>query len=161
MGIGTHGRSKSSDVTRNGSDQSLITRGDVQCGGWVSLGCEILQSVPAQVTVGVSGAGVTSVSNSPSQFAVTKSLSRGSFSLQGHVMTANGVSTDAAVAPFTFVSRNIHVCTVSSSGVVTPTGRGQTIVECHYPRSCNAPYAFAEASGTEYAYATCITTIVQ
>src|ERR1035437_241231 len=119
--------------------------GRYQCGGTAvamrsDYSYEILQGVPAQTKVSVSGIGVISVSNSGSQFKCMKSLSAGAFTLVGHVNDAFGHNTDPCTGSFVWKSDNEFVCTVNQSGVVTPTGRGEAVVECRYSRGCNAPY---------------------
>jgi hypothetical protein len=169
MGIGSNGVGKANDVSYNGTDQPLVTKGEVQTGGWSQIGGapyfvsqEILQSVPAQTCVVIRGTGVTKVGNAANQFAVSKQLAFGTFQLNAGVTTASGADSDNPKGPFVWLSRNDNVCTVSATGVVTPTGKGQCEVEARYSRAANTPLANATPSSTESmaAYATCIVQIV-
>jgi hypothetical protein len=151
---GPNGMAKPSDtVTFTGVENPVQTSGALQTGGWDDNTIEVLQGVPAQTRVAVSGAGVTRV-GAPNQFKLQVSLAQGSVQLQGHVSTANNVNTDPAVAPFAWFSRQKFVAIVNSSGLVTPVGQGFTTIECRYPRSANALFTNATPSGTEFAYAT-------
>jgi hypothetical protein len=121
---------------------------------------EMLQGVPAQVRVSVTGDGVTQVSGAINQLACQVSLASGTLQLTGHVHDAENNLTDPALAPFVWVSRNSMVATVNSSGLVTLVGRGQVTAECQYPRAANAPFVNATPSGSECAYATVDITVL-
>jgi hypothetical protein len=182
---GGDGTCDGSQVAPTGIPESTLTRGDTQTGSmkgsllYLGKGSQssdyqkICQQVPAQTTVGLSGAGVTACGNSPSQFKCTKSLVAGAFTLVGHVMTAAGcglrwpmagaitpVNTDPAVAPYVWISSNSHVASVSQSGVVTPLRIGQVEIRCTYPRSANLPVLGGTPSGTDAAEAVCVCQIV-
>ena len=113
----------------------------------------MLESVPSQTNVSISGAGVVRV-GAPNQFKLQVSLSAGTIQLTGHVTTATNQNTDPALAPFVWVSRQKFVAVVSNTGLVTLTGRGSTTIECRYPRAANLPFTNAVPSGSEFAYAT-------
>ena len=136
--------------------------GTKQCGSWANAGGwgDVLEAVPAQLKVSVSGSGVVQV-GAPNQFRCQASLTNGTVQLTGHVNTATNVNTDPPVGTFVWVSRNSKVATVNQSGLVTLVGRGQVEIQCRYSRAANLPYAGAAPSPTESTsvYALCDLTV--
>jgi hypothetical protein len=142
----------SSTSTYTGTTNPPMTSGSLQTAGWgdpnsVSYGCpqiiETLESVPASVRVQLALSGITKLG--PNQYAATLSLS-GDNTLQ---LTPNSADAQqnptTAVSPnvfsWTFYSRNIHIATVDSSGLVTAVGRGECEILIQSPRAVNAAYA--------------------
>ena len=163
---GPNGSPKPSDTsTFTGIENPVQTSGQYQAGGWDAVGnppnppyagtpsFSVLEAVPAQVKVSISGSGVVRV-GAPNQFKLQLSLNAGTVQLTGHVTTATNANTDPALAPFVWISRQRFVATVDSSGLVTLNGKGSTTLECRYPRAANLPFTNATPSGSEYAYAT-------
>ena len=146
----------------SGSPATTQTTGTTQNSSWedtnvapITGEIQVLDSVPAQVKVSVTGSGVTQDPNAaPNQFRLTVSLAAETVQLTGHVNTAVNVNSDPSADSFTWVSRQSSVATVNSSGLVTLIGRGSTTLECRYNRAVNASFTNATPSGTEYAYAT-------
>ena len=145
-----------------GENPTPTENGTLQCGSWDSpvnghrldsLNNSVLEGVPSQTNVSVSGADVIRV-GAPNQFKCQVSLTAGTVQLTGHVKTATNVNTDPALAPFVWISRQKFVATADSTGLVTLVGRGRTTIECRYPRAANLPFTNATPSGTEFAYAT-------
>jgi hypothetical protein len=118
-----------------------------------------IEAVANQTRVSVSGPGVVQV-GAPNQFGLMVSLAGGPVQLTGHVNSATNVNTDPPLDVFSWYSRQKYVCTVSSTGLLTPTGRGETTVEARYSRSANKPFLNASPSGSEFVYATCDITVV-
>jgi hypothetical protein len=153
---GTPKQSSTADFTN--VDNPTQTTGTLQCGSWADLNVpppsqnqrnwEILQGVPAQTRVQISGTGVTQVGG-PNQFRLQTSIGEGSVQLTGHVTDATNVNTDPPLGTFVWISRNTNVATVNSSGMVMLVGRGECDIECRYSRSANLPFANASPSPTE------------
>ncbi len=138
--------------------------GTTATGSWASpygsFEISMLQGVPSQSKVQISGLGVTQiVGGAPTQFKAMCSLASHTLQLQGHCTNAQNQNTDPAVAPFVWVSRNEHIATVSNTGLVTLIGRGEVDIECQYPRASNAPFQNSTPSGTEFNSATLLLTI--
>lgn len=124
---------------------------------------ETFEALPAMCRVQLSG--LTKIG--PSQFRATLSLS-GTNTLQ---LTANTADCQqnptSAVSPqsvtdsfFGYVSRNVHVATVNSTGLVTAVGRGEVEITVRCFRNPNASYTNAAPSGTESVDATIQVTVV-
>ena len=140
--------------------------GTLACGGWdggLPAGGnqqEVFQGVPANVRVQLSG--VSKIG--PNQYSTTLSLS-GTNTLQ---LVPNGADAQqtptSAVAPnsfsWTYLSRNINVCRVNSSGRVTAVGRGQCEILVSNPRQVNASFTTATPSGTEGVQASLLVTVL-
>jgi hypothetical protein len=109
---------------------------------------EMLQSVPAQTNVTVSGENVIQV-GAPNQFRCQASLASESLQLAGHVNTATNVNSDPPLGTFVWISRNANVATVDADGLVTFVGRGECDIECRYSRAANLPFTNASPSQTE------------
>jgi Bacterial Ig-like domain (group 2) len=129
-----------------------------QNGSWASSGgnnpvTACIEAVANQTKVSISASNILQV-GAPNQFSLTVSLAGGPVQLQAHVNSATNVNTDPPLDVFTWYSRQKYVCTVSSTGLLTPTGRGSTTVEARYSRSANLPFPNASPSGSEFAYAT-------
>lgn len=164
---GANGASKPSDNTMfSGTQAPDMTSGLYQTGGFVvppptpptwmqPNAVSNTEGVPAQVKVGVSGAGVVqgAVIN---QSSCEISLGEGSLQLTGHVYDADNNLTDPPLGTFVWISRNSAVATVFSTGLVTLVGRGECDIECRYSRQANASFLNASPSPTESmaAYAT-------
>jgi hypothetical protein len=98
-----------------------------------------LQGVPSQSRPYISGPGVVQV-GSPTQFAATVSLKNGNtLQLVGHVSDATNQNTDPALQPFTWVSNNNYLATISTTGLVTLTGKtGSVSLELRHGRASNS-----------------------
>ncbi len=144
--------------------------GTLQTGGYAdpdgqqtfpsSYPIEVYEALPANVRVQLSG--VTEIG--PNQYAATLSLT-GTSTLQLVPNAADAQqNSTSAVAPnsflWSFVSRNINVATVNSSGLVTAVGRGQCEIAVRSFRQVNASFAGATPSGTESVDATIQVTVV-
>jgi hypothetical protein len=161
---------KESDTT-NYTDISSPTPSDagtLQCGGWANnlasppwwdFPNEVLEGLPAQVRVQISGSGVAQIG--PNQYRVTLSLS-GTSTVQLTPTPADAQQNPTtAVLPqtisnssFGYVSRNINVATVSSTGLVTAVGRGEVEITIRGFRNVNESFLNATPSGTESVDAT-------
>jgi hypothetical protein len=128
--------------------------GITQTGSWANnpvspFRNEILEALPACVRVQLTGSGVTALG--PNQYATTLSL--------GETLQLTPTGADAqqnptgAISPnvfaWTYISRNINVATVSSTGVVTAVGRGECEILVISPRQVNSSFPGAMPSGTE------------
>jgi hypothetical protein len=122
-----------------------------------------LENIPAPVNVQLGGTAGTEQVGSPQQWAVTISLSGSPLQIVPNMANSQNVAV-SAVAPnvftYTYLSRQEFVCTVSSSGLITATGRGQCEVEVWATRSCNLPFVNATPSGVEGVRASLLVTVV-
>jgi len=120
--------------------------GTIQTGGWADndtapwgIGVEVLEGLPANCRVQVTGTGVTQVG--PNQYKVQIHLGGMPVTLVPNAADANQAPT-TATAPntfvWTFVSRNKNVATVDSDGVVTAVGYGETEILVMSPRNVNS-----------------------
>jgi hypothetical protein len=149
-----------SPVQTDGENQTqTFDSGNV---GWKCSSVAVPESVPSQVVLTCTGAGVRKIGNA-NQFQCTKSLAGGTFQIQGHVHTSRGTDSGPASGTFVYLSRNAHVCQIDQNGVVTPTGRGQTTLEVRYSRSCRVPQPSEQPSVTESMaiYCTCDLTVLE
>jgi hypothetical protein len=147
--------------------------GTLQTGGWADLDgqqtfprsfpTEVFEAIPANVRVQLAlASGITRLG--PSQYAVSLSLS-GTDTVQ---LTPNAADAQqdetSAVSPnsftWSFVSRNVNVATVNSSGLITAVGRGQCEVRVISSRAVNASFVGATPSGTEGTDATIQVTVL-
>lgn len=129
--------------------------GILSCGSFAAqdgaFPVEVLQGVPANARVQISGAGILQIG--PNQYKAFLSLS-GTNTLQITPNAADALQNPTtAVAPssFTwgFVSRNIHIGTVDSNGLVTAVARGEAEIIIRSFRQVNASFSTATPSGTE------------
>ena len=143
--------------------------GTLQTGGWANnltsppwwnVANEVLEALPANVRVQLSG--ITKIG--PNQYSTTLSLSgTNTLQLVPNAADAKQNST-TAVTPNSFTwaytSRNIHVATVNSSGLVTAVGRGECEISVRSFRQVNASFTNATPSGTEGVDATIQVTVL-
>jgi hypothetical protein len=122
----------------------------------------IYQNVPANVRVQLSGAGIIQIG--PNQYRTTLSLS-GTNTI---TLVPNGADAQnnptTAVSPnsfsWGFVSRNTHIATVDSSGLVTAVARGECEIVVRSFRQVNASFTGSTPSGTEGVDASLLVTVV-
>lgn len=140
--------------------------GTLQTGAWAVGGVqtgEILEALPANCRVQLSGSGVTNAAGSQTnQYKVILALGE---TLQLTASGADATNTrTSAVSPNSFVfwyrSRNVNVATVSSSGLVTAVGHGETEIIVTTPRNVNNPWGGASPSGTEGTTASLIVRVI-
>lgn len=127
--------------TDGGTLQTAGWANDLTSPPWWDFPNEVLQGVPANVRVQLSGTGVMRLA--PTQYSVTLSLS-GMNRVQLIPNAANArQNPTAAISPNVFVwrytSRNVNVATVDSNGLVTAVGRGECEILVTSPRNVNAP----------------------
>jgi hypothetical protein len=112
----------------------------------------VLQGVPSNVRVQLTlASGITQLG--PNQYAVSLSLS-GTSTVQLTPNAADAQQDETEpVSPnsftWSFVSRNVNVATVNSSGLVTAVGRGECEILISSTRAVNASFTGATPSGTE------------
>jgi len=141
--------------------------GQTSTGGWTTTAglytFEILDGTPAPLNVQLGGtAGITQV-GTKQQWAVSMSLSGSPVQIvanmadaQNHAITAFAPNVFA----YTYISRQRFVATVSASGLITATGRGQCEIEVISSRQCMASFPNATPSGTEGVRASLLVTVV-
>jgi hypothetical protein len=109
-----------------------------------------LEQIPAPIMPSLPSATNTTVTKvSPNSYKATLSLG-GAQTLQLEPSFNNCQSAPVtAVAPnvfeFVYTSRNTHVATVDSTGLVTPVGRGEVCILIGSARAANLPFAEASA----------------
>lgn len=157
---GQNGVTKPCDVTNNGDENPIQTSGAVQTGGYAGTVPmesfpypqypEILQGVPAQTRISISGDGVIRV-GAPNQSALRVSLATGTVQLDAHVSTSTipAVISDSPIGTVVWLSRQRSVATIDGGGRLTLIGQGSTTIEARYSRAANRPFANASPSPTE------------
>jgi hypothetical protein len=127
-----------------------------------SFPVKVLQGVPANVRVQLSGAGIIQIG--PNQYRTTLSLSgTNTITLSPNAADAHQNPT-TAVAPnsfaWGFVSRNTHIATVDSNGTISAVARGECEIVVRSFRQVNASFTGATPSGTESVDASLLVTVV-
>ena len=116
-----------------------------------SFPVRVLQGVPANIRVQLSGAGITQIG--PNQYRTMLSLSgTNTISITPNAADAQNNPTTAVLPnsfSWGFVSRNTHIATVDSSGLVTAVARGECEIQIRSFRQVNASFTGSTPSGTE------------
>lgn len=157
---GPNGSSKSSDVAFNGTENPLASDGTLQTGGFSDVASpntsindtiEVLQGVPAQTKIRIAGDGVKQV-GAFHQSSVQIALSDGTRQLSaevGYIDSSRRFQVVPTSGKVIWQSRQRHVATIDSNGLLTLVGKGSTTIEARYSRQANSSFAGATPSATE------------